>query len=991
MAYSREVRFGVVFYGGVSLAIYENGIAEELFHAVHGDGIYGLLKDLTDSDFVVDVISGTSAGGINGIYLAYALANGKDFTQMSKLWRDQGDIQKLLREPSDSETLSVLNSRFYHDELAKAFRNMGPRNTSAGARPSALQELDLFVTGTDVAGDVSTVFDDQGHAIDIKKHNSVFKLSWRGTRKNELNPDYAEELATLACITSCFPVAFAPVGVDLDKLPNLARWGRLRESAPFARATAVADGKFDKVYLDGGILDNKPFSYTTDTIFRRTANRPVQRLLFYVEPDPERFRAVDRTAPPKVVKAAVDSLVSIPGYESIGEDLAAINLHNEQVSRMNTLMGVAENLAKAARNSIEDIGTFPQNAADVYITARLLKIRDRAVEGLLNTGGWRDCFRDPKERRAGRILVESFLAWKNDGGAQTILENFDVYFRLRRLFHLTYTIYDPAAPSQTTESDDLTSLWNRLNHLIKLVEILEWALEWYVDHVPIEWKQLDNDYRDPVTGNEIPPDHEKVATEKWGQVQRGMSAVLDNTHVQLPEREEPTGRQEFYINIKNQIEELAKRVPREKEPVPTGNLLRDCDARLNAIMRERSQQNPQDRIAQAFRQFLYIDQQIFPSQFASGVYSRDQIRIQRLSPIDAKRGHSGQLQLEEKVAGRTFGAFGGFFKKSWRANDIMWGRLDAVSQFVECLLTQNRVAELQKWRSLGQRVPDLSARCKAAFPQVTEKTPTRVDGLAARLAELGNTDLAKNDFDAILDELILIAQDEIVASEWPAVVRSAMEQEHNWSSYQAISSKTKGNVYDTAKLVWLDPQSSPDYLIVQTAAAAISTSAFPDFRQCRVAGRPFADEIPGPVVLELASRALMRLEKSISAAAPRLARLPLIHAPVFRFFIPGLYGWSSFHRSRPEWRVAFSASLLSVSIAVLILTFALRSAAVGTGLKVALILSSLVIVVFWFWIFRPPRKSLGRTGVAFALAIIAICSVIALVELLMPWIAELLK
>ena len=67
---SREVRLGLVLYGGVSLAIYMNGVAHEVFRAVKGQGIYKLIKAFTDSDIVVDIISGTSAGGINGITTA---------------------------------------------------------------------------------------------------------------------------------------------------------------------------------------------------------------------------------------------------------------------------------------------------------------------------------------------------------------------------------------------------------------------------------------------------------------------------------------------------------------------------------------------------------------------------------------------------------------------------------------------------------------------------------------------------------------------------------------------------------------------------------------------------------------------------------------------------------------------------------------------------------------------------------------------------------
>src|SRR5678815_3934216 len=70
---SRETRIGLVMYGGVSLAVYINGVSQEFYHAVQGNGVYHLIKELTDSEIVLDIVSGSSAGGINGILLSYAL------------------------------------------------------------------------------------------------------------------------------------------------------------------------------------------------------------------------------------------------------------------------------------------------------------------------------------------------------------------------------------------------------------------------------------------------------------------------------------------------------------------------------------------------------------------------------------------------------------------------------------------------------------------------------------------------------------------------------------------------------------------------------------------------------------------------------------------------------------------------------------------------------------------------------------------------------
>src|SRR5215210_4344261 len=70
-----DVRFGLVLYGGVSLAIYIYGVVLEfwrLMRASEGREANAYSELLSDANVTasVDVISGTSAGGINGIVLA---------------------------------------------------------------------------------------------------------------------------------------------------------------------------------------------------------------------------------------------------------------------------------------------------------------------------------------------------------------------------------------------------------------------------------------------------------------------------------------------------------------------------------------------------------------------------------------------------------------------------------------------------------------------------------------------------------------------------------------------------------------------------------------------------------------------------------------------------------------------------------------------------------------------------------------------------------
>src|SRR4051794_31098671 len=123
---TQEVRFALVMYGGSSLCIYLNGVAPEFLHLVRAtapatpmssnpagvlpldddagtEGVsrklgqllsYGDMPrsvppaegDPITTRFVVDIISGSSAGGINGVYLAKALCNDQDIGPLKNLW-----------------------------------------------------------------------------------------------------------------------------------------------------------------------------------------------------------------------------------------------------------------------------------------------------------------------------------------------------------------------------------------------------------------------------------------------------------------------------------------------------------------------------------------------------------------------------------------------------------------------------------------------------------------------------------------------------------------------------------------------------------------------------------------------------------------------------------------------------------------------------------------------------------------------------------------
>src|SRR5262249_9869711 len=192
---------------------------------------------------------------------ACAMCKDGDVAEWAGLGRRDGGIRQLLRDPSrPAETWdSVLDSEgFYQPAIEAALRYMGPYAPDAHEEPSRLDELDVYITGTDVDGTVWTQLDDAGHAIEVKDHRGAFLLKHRAGRpqpapprpgaKQPFNPRPAgvppdaasayeattyAALAKLARITSCFPAAFAPVRVRQDRdvisSPDarLQEWGRL--------------------------------------------------------------------------------------------------------------------------------------------------------------------------------------------------------------------------------------------------------------------------------------------------------------------------------------------------------------------------------------------------------------------------------------------------------------------------------------------------------------------------------------------------------------------------------------------------------------------------------------------------------------------------------------------------------------------------------------------------------------------------------------------
>ncbi len=452
--FSCESRLGLVLYGGVSLAIYMNGICQEFYNAIRGRGIYKLIKALTDSDIVVDIVSGTSAGGVNGVLLSYAIANSSqdtmiDFEKFADLWIENGDIKKLIRKKTNHKDNPLWDSfldgeGFYQDCLEDAFKGEMQRSPEDDWY-SGFSELDLFITATDLDGRVSKVPDNTGKTIEIKDHRAIFHLKYRQDQVRYVeNPFQAEEvtqkaLAKLCRMTSCFPVAFPVVEVKLypnDNDPDykLVNWGKLtrRELDPANAQQRVLS------FVDGGVLNNRPFTSTIQTIYARSAYRFTERKLFYIDPCPDQFPSQitsSFSAPNHIhpnalesdsfsaasplrnpLQIAFDSKVEIPNYQSISRDLESIKEGNRKVIRNQLLKQSLEEKTGSQLKSFLDTHKQANTSrgddleGNNYMNCRLLGLLDSAIQEVSVLTGEKSDNHEQFLREAAEILNKQVLS-----------------------------------------------------------------------------------------------------------------------------------------------------------------------------------------------------------------------------------------------------------------------------------------------------------------------------------------------------------------------------------------------------------------------------------------------------------------------------------------------------------------------------------------------------------------------------------------------------
>jgi patatin-related protein len=293
-----EHRLALVMNGGVSLAVWMGGVAREIDNARRASNGLPLPADASETETItydlwvkatekagatvtVDVIAGTSAGGLNGVLLAASIARGAPMSRwLRDLWVELGQLSDDALFLPQAEPQSLMNGDFFHDQIKKALDKM------TAAPEEQRGDVSLIVTATALGPSARPVRDTAGRRFGESDHRRRFHFSRHPSRATyaksgagyQLGTGDAadhfttsEPLATAARATASFPAAFKPV-------PETEELRRRRVWPDWTTST-----KLDWL-ADGGILDNSPFGPILESIQHKPVDGSWKRTVCYIDP-----------------------------------------------------------------------------------------------------------------------------------------------------------------------------------------------------------------------------------------------------------------------------------------------------------------------------------------------------------------------------------------------------------------------------------------------------------------------------------------------------------------------------------------------------------------------------------------------------------------------------------------------------------------------------------------------------------------------------------
>lgn len=715
----KELRLALICYGGISLAVYMHGVTKELWHATRAsrafhcpdeaspggvEAVYlrlfeeiALTRDLR-LRLLPDIVSGASAGGINGVFLAQAIATGQSLEPLTAMWLERADIDVLLdpdakpwsrfakfwaqplvwfvlKRPGNvvsstvaPETRSEVRrkvSRLIRARwFAPPFSGIGFSRMIADALDAMAatpmgdpllpegHPMDLLVTATDFNGHLEELRLNSPEIVVESEHR--LSIGFRRLTSRHGNRDLAPcpELVLAARSTASFPGAFPPLVIDeIDQLVAERRsaWPGRTQFLQRIMPSHWKRGDLDSVALvDGAVLVNRPFAQAIGVLRDRPARREVDRRFVYVDPSPDHMRIAPKGGRTIGFFSAIfGSLSSIPREQPIRDNLESLERQSRQRHRLRTIVD-------ALRPEIEETveGLFGRTLFFDHPNQRRLT-------------AWRNKAQQAAAERAGYAF---------HGYAQTKLAG--IVTDLAAMIH-------EAAPAAASLDKVEAALWDHLasTGLDRLSALRGGA----TDKAIVFFRTHDLSFRIrrlKLLARRLTHDWEEGESVSIADREAARDAVY-RAQALYQGRETFEGLGPGFA----ETAALATVDPGAVlNAIATRRDLVGLDLQVDSMLvtaLERMGKPLRRRFLHAYLGFPFYDTATLPLLQGEGMGEFDPVKVDRISPDDATSIRKGGTFA--CLRGVEFFNFGAFFSRAYRENDYLWGRLHGAERMIDLI------------------------------------------------------------------------------------------------------------------------------------------------------------------------------------------------------------------------------------------------------------------------------------------------------------------
>ncbi|QFT31746.1 Patatin-like phospholipase [Labrenzia sp. THAF82] len=733
-----ELRLALVLYGGVSLAIYMHGVSREVLNLVRASNfrldrnagktaenqpselppvqtafrdLLDLISSVADIRVVVDAIAGASAGGVNGIMLARAIAHDLPLDSHSEMWLQNADVTRLARPQSglsrylklsvspvlDRLISSRLNKQIESAETREKLRQFmqsrwfsppfsGERfigwmldacrkmengeSTGRSLIPRG-QTLDLFVTITDYNGMKRRIHLDDPAFVEEWDHRRIlnFHAVHRapGFVDSQFDTDNIPDIVFAARATSSFPGAFPPATVaEMERVLSRKELAWNNRDSFLAQGLDLRSETFgNHCFVDGSVVMNKPFAPVIDVIQRRPAAREVARRLIYVDPAPVEPQEAG-SGPvelPGFFRVILASLAHIPRNEPIGDDLRELEQNNRRSRWLSQLIDAAGPMVEQAVS-----GLLPKRRK--VSAALLAKCRQDATVAAFQQAGFAFLnYQSLKLHALAERIAGLAALLSEDEGARAQEE------AMLGLFANHFT-------DLTKNSKDV--LGRTDPEIVGLLRGLD--VDYRVRRLRFVIRKLNGFYHYEPDSGLPPPDtaaldrlkgllYEQIDHLGWRWTRRffgGRSQSITREFVQ-----------DVSVGASTAGDHVATLLDSLIGMMGLADLDRLQDELFAETALELLDKERHATLMRAYIGFAFYDLITFPVLQRNDFSEVTEILVDRISPRDATSLFTQGFDLK----GKQLNTFGAFFNRGWREHDYLWGRLNAADRLVSIVLS----------------------------------------------------------------------------------------------------------------------------------------------------------------------------------------------------------------------------------------------------------------------------------------------------------------